>query len=138
MAKGLDFRADKDLDKTTRVLFVQPQCAEKGSNGSSDWQRPGGVTELKPETLIRVPRLFRVILLNDDFTPMEFVVGMLKKHFLKKQAEAEKIMLDVHEKGAGVAGIYPLEIAEMKVMKVTQEARREQHPLKLVLEEESS
>lgn len=96
----------------------------------------GGVAELKPQLKTKKPLLYKVILLNDDFTPMDFVIKVLKKHFHKTDSEAEIIMLDVHKKGAGLAGIYPLELAEMKVLKVTQDARKEQHPLKLIVEEE--
>ena len=82
--------------------------------------------------------MYKVILLNDDFTPMEFVVLVLKKHFHKNSTEAEKIMLEVHNKGSGVAGIYPYEVAETKAYLVNDMARSEQHPLKCILEAESA
>lgn len=82
------------------------------------------------------PKMYKVILLNDDYTPMDFVILILKRFFGKSDQEAEKIMLDVHKKGAGVAGVYTLEVAEMKVMQSNQFAKMSQHPLKCTFEEE--
>ncbi len=82
------------------------------------------------------PSLYRVLLLNDDFTPMEFVILVLKKFFLKSDVEAERIMLQVHEQGAGVAGVYTHEIAETKVYSVNELSRRQKHPLKCTMEKE--
>ena len=84
---------------------------------------------------LETPKMYKVILLNDDFTPMEFVVLILRRFFAKAEEEATQIMLDVHKKGAGVAGVFTLEIAEMKVMQVNQFARMNQHPLKCSVEE---
>lgn len=101
-------------------------------------QPPEHSGEGSVETINRVdkPKMYKVILLNDDFTPMDFVVLVLKRFFSKTEEEATKIMLDVHQKGAGVAGVYTLEIAEMKSMQVNQFARGNQHPLKCSLEHE--
>jgi len=94
----------------------------------------GGVaTETVPR--VDTPKMYAVVLLNDDYTPMDFVVFVLKRFFGKKDEEAIQVMLDVHKKGSGVAGIYHLEIAEMKVMQVNQFAQLHQHPLKSSLEE---
>jgi ATP-dependent Clp protease adaptor protein ClpS len=82
------------------------------------------------------PRLYKVLLLNDDFTPMDFVIHVLEKFFQKTSEEATAIMLDVHQKGMGVAGIYTLEIAEMKAMQSNQYSRLNQHPLKTTLDPE--
>lgn len=84
---------------------------------------------------VETPKMYAVLLLNDDFTPMEFVVLILRRFFGKNEDEAHKIMLDVHKKGSGVAGVFTLEVAEMKVMQVNQFARMNQHPLKSNLEE---
>jgi ATP-dependent Clp protease adaptor protein ClpS len=85
---------------------------------------------------VETPKMYKVILLNDDYTPMDFVTLVLRRYFAKTEEQANKIMLDVHKKGAGVAGVYTLEIAEMKAMQVNQFSRQNQHPLKTTLEPE--
>ena len=84
---------------------------------------------------VQTPKMYVVLLLNDDYTPMDFVVLVLRRFFGKSDEEAHKIMLDVHKKGSGTAGVYTLEVAEMKVMQVNQFAQLNQHPLKGSLEE---
>jgi ATP-dependent Clp protease adaptor protein ClpS len=99
---------------------------------------PDHAGEGSVETINRVdkPKMYKVILLNDDFTPMDFVVLVLQRFFAKNEEQATAVMLDVHQKGAGVAGVFTLEIAEMKTMQVNQFARHNQHPLKCALEHE--
>lgn len=80
------------------------------------------------------PPLFRVLLLNDDFTPMEFVVVVLERFFLLPTEEATRIMLKIHHDGAAVAGIYPRDIAETRAKKVTDYAQSHQHPLRCITE----
>lgn len=92
----------------------------------------GGVQTLPS---LETPKMYAVLLLNDDYTPMDFVVHILRRFFGRDEAEATQIMLDVHKKGSGVAGVFTLEVAEMKVMQVNQFARMNQHPLKSTLEE---
>lgn len=93
-------------------------------------------TILKPKNATKRPPLYKVILLNDDFTPMEFVVLVLKRFFSKSQAEAEKIMLEVHNHGSGIAGVFTFEVAETKVFVVNEFSRRQKHPLKCIMEKE--
>jgi ATP-dependent Clp protease adaptor protein ClpS len=95
-----------------------------------------GDTSVQTVPRVETPKLYKVILLNDDYSPMEFVVLVLRRFFGKSEDEATKIMLDVHKKGAGVAGVFTLEVAEMKVMQVNQYAQMNEHPLKSTLEEE--
>lgn len=109
------------------------------SGGShSDDDQTSGDTRSVVDTAPRVqtPRLYKVILLNDDYTPMDFVIAVLKRFFAKNDDDATKVMLDVHQQGAGVAGVYSLETAEMKVMQVNQFARQNQYPLKCTMEPE--
>ena len=84
---------------------------------------------------LKKPPLYRVVLLNDDYTPMEFVVQILEKIFSMDRSVATRIMLQVHTQGKGVCGVYTYEIAETKVAQVTALAQRNQHPLLCTLEE---
>lgn len=93
-------------------------------------------TSVQTAPRVDVPKMYKVILLNDDYTPMDFVVLVLKKFFSKTEEQSIQIMLDVHKKGMGVAGVFSFEVGEMKVMQVNQFARNHQYPLKTTLEEE--
>lgn len=95
----------------------------------------GGVLE-KPKPETRKPPLYRVILHNDDYTTMQFVVEILESIFHKSPAESHRIMMNVHRSGRGVCGLYPYEIAETKVALVHDRARQEGFPLRASLEEE--
>jgi ATP-dependent Clp protease adaptor protein ClpS len=88
-----------------------------------------------PRTKIKKPKLYRVILFNDDYTSMEFVVEILMSIFNKPAAEATSIMLDVHKKGAGVCGVYTYDIAVTKVTQVHRQAHLHEYPLKCGYEE---
>src|SRR5712692_8708200 len=109
-----------------------------GAGGNGDDRYGEIVTErrTKEQTRTKKPSLYKCILLNDDYTPMEFVVEILKQIFHKSQAEATRIMLHVHQNGMGVAGVYPYEIAETKIHTVEELARESQLPLKCVMEKE--
>lgn len=102
----------------------------------SDNDKPGTGTQtlVKPKPELKEPSMYKVVLLNDDFTPMDFVVHILQKFFTKTTEEATQIMLQVHNQGAGVAGVYSHEIAETKVYLVNDYARKSNHPLKCVME----
>ncbi len=90
----------------------------------------------EPKVKEKKPKLYKVILLNDDYTPMEYVVILLRKIFNKSESEAVNIMLMVHKKGSGICGIFTKEIAETKVFKVLKMAKNDQHPLKCIMEPE--
>src|SRR5215468_9829933 len=92
------------------------------------------VTQVKPKTA--KPSLYKVLLLNDDYTPMEFVVYVLERFFNKHHEEATRIMLHVHQKGVGVCGVYTEDVAETKVTQVMNFARQHQHPLQCTMEKE--
>ena len=88
------------------------------------------------EKLAEKPPMYEVCLLNDDYTPMEFVVEMLQTYFSKSQEQATEIMLHIHQKGLGICGLYTFEIAESKAAQVLDKARKNQHPLQIKLEKE--
>ncbi len=90
----------------------------------------------KTRTRTRRPPLYKVLLLNDDYTPMEFVVAVLERFFGMSHAQAFEIMLTVHKKGVAVVGVFSHEIAETKVAQVMDFARRHQHPLQCTMEKE--
>ena len=111
-----------------------------GKNGAGN-DRGGGedgktglVTKTRPKT--KKPSLYKVLLLNDDYTPMEFVVLVLEKYFNKGREEATRIMLLVHHKGVGVCGVYTYEVAETKVTQVMDFSRQHGHPLQCTMEKE--
>jgi ATP-dependent Clp protease adaptor protein ClpS len=91
------------------------------------------VEEAKPQ--LKRPPLYQVILLNDDFTPMEFVVDVLERIFGMERTKATRVMLEVHTRGKGVCGVFTYEIAETKVAQTTAYARQHQHPLLCTMEE---
>ena len=92
------------------------------------------VTRTRPKT--KKPSLYKVLLLNDDYTPMEFVVYVLESFFNKSQEEATRVMLHVHQKGVGVCGVYTFEVAETKVAQVMNFSRQNEHPLQCTMEKE--
>jgi ATP-dependent Clp protease adaptor protein ClpS len=99
-----------------------------------DESKSGIVTKPKPKT--KKPSLYKVLLLNDDYTPMDFVVLVLERFFNKNREDATRIMLHVHQKGVGICGVYTYEIAETKVARVMNFARQNQHPLQCTMEKE--
>ncbi|MDA8362631.1 MAG: ATP-dependent Clp protease adapter ClpS [Gammaproteobacteria bacterium] len=92
------------------------------------------VQEAKPQ--LKRPQLYKVILLNDDYTPMEFVIVVLERFFHKSREEATRIMLHVHQKGIGICGLYTREVAETKVRQVMVFSADNQHPLQCTMEPE--
>ncbi len=118
-----------------------PLLASAGEDGDDNDQggnggRPGVGTVVKAKPKTKKPSMYRVLLLNDDYTPMEFVVHVLERFFNKSREAATEIMLHVHHRGVGVCGIYTYEIAETKVSQVIDFARRHQHPLQCTMEKE--
>ncbi len=90
----------------------------------------------RPEAKTKKPSMYKVLLLNDDFTPMEFVVHVLQQFFRMTMQEATEVMLQVHQRGVGVCGIFTFEIAETKVNQVMTFAKQNEHPLQCTLEKE--
>jgi ATP-dependent Clp protease adaptor protein ClpS len=104
---------------------------------NDDKSGTGTQTLVRPDNQLKEPSFYKVILLNDDFTPMDFVVHVLQKFFNHNGEEANRIMMQVHQQGAGVAGIFSHEIAETKVYIVNDYARKNKHPLKCTMEKSS-
>lgn len=130
---SLSDRPAKGFEKPLGKLVAGPKDDDgKGSDGNGF--ETGTVTKTRPKT--KRPNLYRVLLLNDDYTPMEFVVLVLQDVFNKSREDAMQIMLHVHQKGVGECGVYPYEVAETKVTRVMDTARKNQHPLQCVMEKQ--
>lgn len=99
-------------------------------------EKNDGLMLAEPQTRTARPPFYKVLLLNDDFTPMDFVVLILKQVFHKLHEDAINIMLEVHNKGAGICGIFTRDVAETKVDQVVAIARKNEHPLQCVMEKE--
>ena len=134
-AQGLARNFAWDPSRDELRLDLRPRGADderrkrgEGNNG------PGSavITRTKPQT--KKPSLYRVLILNDDYTPMEFVVHVLERFFNKDREAATRIMLHVHHHGIGECGIFTYEVAETKVTQVMDFARKHQHPLQCVME----
>ena len=106
---------------------------ENNNNDDGDPKNNTGVIE-KTKQKTKKPSMYKVVMLNDDYTPMEFVIHVLERFFSKTRDEATNIMLHVHQKGAGVCGVFSFEIAETKVVQVMDSARENQHPLQCTIE----
>jgi ATP-dependent Clp protease adaptor protein ClpS len=104
-----------------------------GGPGDNDG-KTGLITKTRPVT--KKPHLYKVLLLNDDYTPMEFVTHVLERFFNKSREDATRIMYHVHQKGVGVCGVYTFEVAETKIAQVMDFARQHQHPLQCRMEKE--
>ncbi len=141
-------RTDLSLNRAMRAAIAvetAPKGAATPPSGAGDEgedRRGNGsnkqdtATITKPKTRSKRPSLYRVLLLNDDYTPMEFVVLVLQDVFNKTREDAMRIMLHVHNQGVGECGIYPFEVAETKVTRVMDAARKNQHPLQCVMEKQ--
>ena len=107
---------------------------EPSKEGGEDGRSSGTAVITRTRTQTRRPGMYRVLLLNDDYTPMEFVVAVLRKYFSKGPEEATRIMLHVHQHGVGECGVFTYEVAETKVTQVMDYARKHQHPLQCIME----
>jgi ATP-dependent Clp protease adaptor protein ClpS len=107
---------------------------DDGDNERGPGNGTGIVTKTRAKT--KKPSLYKVLLLNDDYTPMEFVVHILERFFNKNRDEAVQIMLHVHRHGVGICGVFTYEVAETKVAQVIEFSRRHQHPLQCTMEKE--
>ena len=105
------------------------------SRGAPDNPGAGAAVITRTRTQTKRPNMYRVLLLNDDYTPMEFVVVVLQKFFGMTRERATQVMLKVHREGIGICGVYPRDVATTKVQQVAAYSRKHQHPLQCVMEE---
>jgi ATP-dependent Clp protease adaptor protein ClpS len=118
----------------TKSGLVRREVLMASRNPSRGEPVTGIITRTATKT--KKPSLYKVLLLNDDYTPMEFVVHVLERFFNKGREDATQIMLHVHQKGVGICGVYTYEVAETKVTQVLDLARQHQHPLQCTMEKE--
>ncbi len=110
-----------------------PRAANPPGNGHVDDDFEIGIaTKSRPKT--KKPAMYKVLMLNDDYTPMEFVIHVLERFFSKNQEEATQIMLHVHQRGVGICGVFTHELAETKATQVMDLARQNDHPLQCTIE----
>jgi ATP-dependent Clp protease adaptor protein ClpS len=119
---------EQSASVSVRAAMSDP--VKRGEEGPAT----GVIVKAKPKT--KKPSMYKVLMLNDDYTPMEFVVHILERFFSKTREEATRIMLHVHRRGVGICGVYTYEVAESKVTQVMDFARQHQHPLQCTLEKE--
>jgi ATP-dependent Clp protease adaptor protein ClpS len=126
----------RKIGRIIQVTAMAGPARPPGSGGDPNDSGTGTgiITKTRPKT--KKPSLYKVLILNDDYTPMEFVVHVLERFFAKPREEAVQIMLHVHRNGVGVCGVYTFEVAETKVAQVIELARRHQHPLQCTMEKE--
>jgi ATP-dependent Clp protease adaptor protein ClpS len=122
-------RGQNAQDETARAATMMAE-RRKDKDGRGE----GSGTAVLTRTRTKRPSMYRVLLLNDDYTPMEFVVHVLEQFFNKSREDATRIMLHVHQNGVGECGVFTYEVAETKVTQVMDFARKHQHPLQCVME----
>ena len=115
-------------------MIVLAGCKVSGNRVGDDHESDGVDVDTKTKPKTKKPSMYRVLLLNDDYTPMEFVVIVLQRYFYHAHEKAVQIMLNVHTKGSGVCGVYTAEIAETKVRQVLNFASENEHPLQCTME----
>ncbi|WP_099866869.1 ATP-dependent Clp protease adapter ClpS [Pararhizobium haloflavum] len=115
-------------------MVARPIWLQNGNERNGDGPGRGTSVITRTKTKVKKPSLYRVLLLNDDYTPMEFVIHVLERFFQKDKEAATVIMLHVHNHGVGECGVFTYEVAETKVTQVMDFARQNQHPLQCVME----
>ena len=122
------------LNLKCSIKIIVPLTMSEGDKPNED--NVGGNIKLETNPKTKIPALYRVLMMNDDYTPMEFVIEVLEKFFQKNREAATEVMLHVHQRGVGVCGIYAYDLAETKAMQVINYARKYEHPLQVQLEKE--
>ena len=122
------------LDLKCSIKIIIPSTMNEDDKPNEDNVGVNIKLETNPKT--KIPALYRVLMMNDDYTPMEFVIEVLEKFFQKNREAATEVMLHVHQRGVGVCGVYAYDLAETKAMQVMNYARKYEHPLQVQLEKE--
>ena len=117
-------------------LGTEVQVLMSDEEDQKEFNSDSGLLLEEEKPKLKRPPLFKVVILNDDYTPMEFVIEVLESFFQKNREEATQIMLHVHQRGVGVCGVYAYDLAETKAMQVMNYARKYEHPLQVQLEKE--
>ena len=141
MAREFEKMLKRKMSSSLNELLEDGGASPRASDDDSDDAIGGGNDNstgiaTKTRTKTKKPSMYKVLMLNDDYTPMEFVVMVLERFFEKQHEEAIKIMLHVHQKGVGVCGVFTYEVAETKVTQVMDFARKHEHPLQCTLEKD--
>jgi len=131
VCRGLKRGGDAGRRPGTVFATREPR---RGVEGPGNGGGAGTAVITRTRTQTKKPSMYRVLLLNDDYTPQEFVVTVLRKYFSKNVEEARRIMLHVHQHGVGECGVFTYEVAETKVTQVMDYARKHQHPLQCIME----
>jgi ATP-dependent Clp protease adaptor protein ClpS len=136
-----DRKAEKAFLDRLKANIIEERAAppariEMSDNGKRGDEGPGTGVVVKTKPKTKKPSMYKVLMLNDDYTPMEFVVHILERFFNKNRQEATRIMMHVHRRGVGICGVYTYEVAETKVTQVMDFARQHQHPLQCTLEKD--
>ncbi len=129
-----DMKRKKEPDFNERNMTLTITMTDDPKKNHDDDFEAGLLTQTREKT--KKPSLYKVILLNDDYTPMDFVVMVLQRVFRMTIEDATQVMLQVHQRGVGVCGVFTYEVAETKVMQVMDYARRNEHPLQCTMEKE--
>jgi ATP-dependent Clp protease adaptor protein ClpS len=136
--KGMSGARMSDFTAHSRIpaaaMTFDTWLSDGDKRGGGEGPNTGVVVKARPKT--RKPAMYKVLMLNDDYTPMEFVVHVLERFFQKSREEATRIMLHVHRRGVGVCGLFTYEVAETKVTQVMDLARQNQHPLQCTIEKD--
>ena len=124
--------------KSIILLSTSLNMGDDDEDNKKEGDRGGSGTDVitKPKIRTKKPRLYKVLLLNDDYTPMDFVIYVLEQYFNKSRSEATGIMMQVHRSGIGICGVFTHEVAETKVSQVMNIARQNEHPLQCTMEKE--
>ena len=122
------------FDLRTRFPAVVAAGNDDDKDGDNGGPDVGVVIKTRPK--VKKPSMYKVLMLNDDYTPMEFVVHVLERFFAMTTEQATEVMLSVHRRGVGLCGVFPYEVAETKVTQVMDFARQHQHPLQCTLEKD--